>query len=467
MTVKIDKNNAADAAQGGYADKQMKTTLVINTIQKKCEESNHLILQQINYAINDFGATSKLNALVLTGGFTNYSYKIFVDNHLDLCVFAKLMFDSAPWNPDKNARFDLARTQNEYNIMKEFSEVDSDSCVANPLACWNVEQDGEKMKLLVTEWSEGTEQFANQFIDGCVDPRIAPKLSSTLMKLHTMKFDPNFNKEVQPYIKSMNQVRRRILIEMASNDTPKDRTESYCRMLGKDIIMNIIDASSADENKCESLQHHDPHVFNVLVEAKPSVEESQSFGPNGNVVLCDWEFARAGPLGYDAGLVLTWPIVCVMAHALSGNEDGWKNVAIFVENFMSEYMSKMIELGKTPGELSIIYRRIVAQCGWFCFSAFYVNGCFIDESPCRDKALLRDSLGTFALKAMRFGYDNDFLPQSTDLDELRSIFDFLLDMELKSLEEERQKRKSSLLRASVRRISDATLMEMDKEPIKQ
>ena len=45
-------------------------------------------------------------------------------------------------------------------------------CVVDPLACWDVEHNGQKAKLLVTEWSKADEQFGNQFADGSVDPRM-------------------------------------------------------------------------------------------------------------------------------------------------------------------------------------------------------------------------------------------------------------------------------------------------------
>lgn len=251
-------------------DKQEKTSLVIETIRAKCGESTNLILEQINYAINDFGATGKLKATVLSGGMTNYSYRVYLDNDPDLCVFAKLSFESASWNPDPNAHFDLARTQNEYNVMKQFSEVEPEN-VVSPVACWDVEQDGKKMKLLEVEWSKAEEQLSNQFIEGSVDSRIAPKLAHALASLHTMQFDPNFNDEIMPFRESMLEGIKSILTEMASNTEPKNRTETYCSMLGKDVVNRIIDITAADDKKRECLQHRDPHTFNLLVEAKPAI----------------------------------------------------------------------------------------------------------------------------------------------------------------------------------------------------
>ena len=81
-------------------DKRLKQILLIDTITTKCA-SSHEILQQFNHAINVADDGSKLEAKVLSGGYTNFSYKVYVDKHPELCVFAKFCFEFAMWNPDK------------------------------------------------------------------------------------------------------------------------------------------------------------------------------------------------------------------------------------------------------------------------------------------------------------------------------------------------------------------------------
>ena len=107
--------------------------------------------------------------------------------------------------------------------------------------------------------------------------------------LHTIEFDPNFNEQVKPCMLSLfDQV-----IEYAKNTceqmTPKDRTEKYMVVLGSDLMQKILQSNLSDYNTRDCLIHSDSHVFNIIVEAKPSVEELQSFGPKGNLVLVDWE----------------------------------------------------------------------------------------------------------------------------------------------------------------------------------
>ena len=54
---------------------------------------------------------------------------------------------------------------------------------------------------------------------------------------------------------------------------PSDRTEAYCASLGEDVMMKIMDAQIARYHDQDCLIHGDSHVFNILVEAKPSIKE--------------------------------------------------------------------------------------------------------------------------------------------------------------------------------------------------
>jgi hypothetical protein len=275
-------------------DKRLKRILLVETITSKCASSTHDILRRIHSSICDAtGDGSKLDAIVLCGGATNFSYKVFVDKHPELCVFAKLCFEYALWNPDRTAHYDLKRVENEYEIMKDVSDK-ANGCVVSPLACWDVKQDGVNMKLFVTEWSRGDEQFCNQFIDGVVDTRIAPQIADTLATLNGIKdFDPDFNELVKPCIDSIDEHMKDVARAASRTEHPSNRTEAFCASLGEDVTMKIMDAYASKFNQRECLCHTDSHVFNILVEAKPSIEELEDFGPNGTMVLCDWEMAMA------------------------------------------------------------------------------------------------------------------------------------------------------------------------------
>eukprot|EP00984_Skeletonema_dohrnii_P032848 scaffold27727_cov88-Skeletonema_dohrnii-CCMP3373.AAC.2 len=125
-------------------DKQKKTELMKRVFAEKAASSSVELLQRINRACKEGG---KIEAVTLSGGYTNYSYKLFVLGQPDLAVFAKLSFEYALWNPDKNAHYDLQRTVCEYEVMSKMAEK-TPECVVAPLACYDIEDDGQKMKLL-------------------------------------------------------------------------------------------------------------------------------------------------------------------------------------------------------------------------------------------------------------------------------------------------------------------------------
>ena len=270
------------------ADKLEKKVLLLETITMNCASSPHEILQKINAAIHSEDG-SKLDATVLCGGATNYSFKVFVDKHPELCVYAKICFEFAMWNPDRSVHYDLKRVENEYKIMEEVTSI-VQGCVVTTLALYDVEHEGNKMKLFMTEWSKSDEQFCNQFIDGVVDQRIAPKVANTLATLNTIKdFDPDFNKNVQPCMENVFEHMK--AVALAAIKDPSDRTKAYLASLGGEVVTNIMDANYATYHEPDCLIHSDSHVFNILVEAKPSIEKLEDFGPDGSVTLCDWEMA--------------------------------------------------------------------------------------------------------------------------------------------------------------------------------
>lgn len=468
--------NDSPPDSGFEDDKRIKKTLVIDTITEKCQSSTHETFQKIENANKKSGGDgSHLVAVVLSGGCTNYSYKVFVNKSPDICVFAKLSFEYALWNPDKSAHYDLKRTENEYEIMKTVSSENPDEVVA-PLACWDIEQEGQKMKLLVTEWSKGDEQFSNQFIDGSVDPRVAPKLANTLATLHAIKdFDPDFNEQVKSCVEGVIELAKNRVQEMCDTTHPKDRTEGYCVVLGADVLMKVMNDNHTDYHKRECLVHSDCHVFNILVEAKPSIEKLEAFGPDGTVVLCDWEMAYAGPMGRDVGLAMSFPIGCMVAHALNGHMDANKSINQYISSLLDSYSARMIEAGKTPEEMAAITRNAIGWCGCFQFAVFYflnVQLFFPVEGEENTKYLI-DSMGILGLKLMHLSYDTHHLPTGANEQDIRTMFTSLVEEEVTETAYKRfavqkrrmQPRKSSMLRATNRRLSDASMM-MAAESVK-
>mmetsp|Transcript_1950 Transcript_1950/g.4587 ORF Transcript_1950/g.4587 Transcript_1950/m.4587 type:complete len:513 (+) Transcript_1950:316-1854(+) len=454
-----------------------KKTLIIDTIKKNCASSSHEILQRINHIINLSGDGSKLEATVLSGGYTNYAFKVFVDKYPDLCVFAKLCFEYALWDPTA-AQYDLERTANEYEIMKTISST-TPECVVTPLACWDIEEDEDqqRMRLLVTEWSnEANEQFCNQFIDGAVDPRIAPKIANTLAILHNVEdFDLKFNEAVKPCMENLLGQMKGAAREASKVELPKDRTETYCASLGEDGILKIVNASIANYHKRDCLIHSDAHQLNVLVEARPSIENLETFGPNGTVILCDWEMAMVGPIGRDIGVSLGLPVSYMIYHALSGNLDANESIEAHINALLDTYCSRMVEAGKTPEDMAAILREIAGWCGWGQYTCNYVLS-MLDFFPmgCEEsKRYLRDALGVLGLKLMRLSYDTEYVPVSTGVEEIRMKFNSLWQEEVARAHDmftsgarKIQARKNSILRASNRRFSDTEAVYSAAESMK-
>ena len=175
----------------------------------------------------------ELIAKVISGGCTNFSYKVSLRDDPAVALFAKLCFPYALWNPDPSVDYSLVRTENEYGIMNRVSQMMDEAPVATPYLCADV----QNMKLLVTQWtSHADEQWANQFIDGVVDDRPVKKLAETLALLHCSDFDPDFNTNVRPCMLTIFPAMKEKLHELAAlpdgeGGRVADLTKSYGRVL--------------------------------------------------------------------------------------------------------------------------------------------------------------------------------------------------------------------------------------------
>ena len=88
-----DNNQTTVDISAADEDKRIKKILLIDTITKECKSSDNEILKQMNIVINK---GSKLEATILSGGYTNYSYKVYITDQPDeLCIYAKLCFEHA------------------------------------------------------------------------------------------------------------------------------------------------------------------------------------------------------------------------------------------------------------------------------------------------------------------------------------------------------------------------------------
>jgi len=145
-------------------DREVKKKIVAEVISVHSNDSSQFEdLRKIGQALQ---AGDKLLIDIITGGVTNFSYRISLEQRPEIQLYAKLTFSRALWNPDPNSQYGSERTVNEFKMMQLFNNIDPDS-VATPYLCVDV---GD-MKILVTQWSFADEQWANQFLDGTVDMR--------------------------------------------------------------------------------------------------------------------------------------------------------------------------------------------------------------------------------------------------------------------------------------------------------
>ena len=185
-------------------------------------------------------------------------------------------------------------------LMKENnndSSTGSSSSYYSPVAQPYYLHDIDKhSKLLITEWAEGDEQWANQYIDGLVDKRVLPKLAKAIATLNCVDvMDPNFNDNVRPCLVSLFPQLKTIFQESIESYNKDDNRGTI--ILDESILYAIENNITSKEfnfmmdameneyvNERNVLIHNDTHVFNLLVEKKPSISTLERFGPTGNIV---------------------------------------------------------------------------------------------------------------------------------------------------------------------------------------
>jgi len=323
-------------------DVEAKMKLAETAIKSLCTEDSEFADLRAMGAELKQGDTLDIKSLA--GGITNYSFKVSTQK---TTVFAKICFEFALWNPDRSVKYNLSRVENEFQMIKDVSAFDP--CpVITPYHCVDiVDQDGNKMKLLVTAWATTDEQFVNQFIDGEVDDRILDKLAAFLANLIISPVvDPMFNDDCRPCMNSLYPVLK--MVFGGQLEAPvTDKALEYAHTLGKEKFDTMIDNLHANYMSRLVLCHGDPNIFNILVEPKPSVKTLEHFGPSGDMILVDFEMAFVGPHGKDTGWFLGFPISAALAHAAHGHREQLA-VKMFgqLEAFLESYEAKLLELGK-------------------------------------------------------------------------------------------------------------------------
>ena len=413
----------------------------------------------------------QLHLTILTGGLANLSFRAhFPTAPPDTpSLFAKLTFTYALLFPDKPCP--ITRTRCEFEAMKLFRDCAASSPRASdasitPYLCVDV---GPDKKLLVTEYSPLDEQFANQFIDGAVDLRVAPRLAHSLAALHSLPdVDVGFNEDMKPFFQDLATMLEGIFgsfFAEQQEDGPTtgtctevvDRPTELARSLGRSALDDIYKAYCRDLERTDCYVHGDTHVFNMLVGAKPSVAMLENFDKCGDVCLIDWEMSHCGPIGKDIGFFHPFPVATIFAHSFNGNVSGATNILQFLDILWDEYSQAI----STEVELTDVYRSVLGFAGVILIAynkiGFHMEHLPLYEGNTDGLNRIKESLGVIGLKCMNWGFGRR---SDKTLSDLRQMFKDALAEEVKLLtpaKAVRRGRRSSMLRASGRRVSDAHL----------
>lgn len=434
-------------------DKEQKKQLVTSYIASKCKvDSDVEDLREIGACLSN-GA--KLEIDILTGGLANYTYKICCKGTkgTDHKLFAKLSFPFAQLFPDKPCP--LSRTQNEFEMMHTFHKL-SPGLVASPYFCDDI---GEGMKLLVTQWSPVDEQFANQFIDGTVDLRTGAKIAEGISTLHcSPDVDLDFNSKMRPFFHSLTPILKDILNGLHKSEN-QDRVGARAKEVGEDATTDMFDNYVNTVDLAECLIHGDLHSFNILVGAKPSIESLENFDASGSVVLCDWEMAHGGTAGHDIGTLRSFPISCAFAHSINGHRHAALDCLSWLDTLWSSYEVAVNKVNTSEEQVTRIFRHSLQYTGLYLLAYYALNIHMeflpIDEGNVEDLTKVKESIGLVGLKCLEWGMD-----KSLSLAELKANYSQAIEEEmaiLLSTKKVRRNRRSSVLRASGRRVSDANL----------
>lgn len=266
-----------------------------------------------------------------------------------------------------------------------------------------------------------------------------------------------------------------------NSETNNTRTNAKARAIGKEGLDKITDACYEQILRSDCYIHGDSHVFNMLVESndrKDNIKEdddddddkgSSANTIGGDVAFIDWEFSHCGAMGNDLGWVSGFPIACLLAHAMHGDQTSVENIQGFLDVLWENY-SASVDLDDKDLSIEDLYRQVMGSLGRIlgASSAIGLHTEFlpIEEGNDEEMARVRESLGVLSLGV----YEIAFLDANTTaatIGELRQRFGDAVQNEVRHLappattttttttRRPSKKRRSSLLRTSGRRVSDA------------
>jgi hypothetical protein len=478
------------------ADKNAKLQLAIDGILSWCASRKddddpplQPELQRIHQVVN-VDKSDQLVSELLTG-FSNYTYKIFLEKDPDnSAIFAKVALTYALWNPDRSAIFALDRSNNEKKIMEFFLEKFQDTTTEedypNPPVCqpYFIMDLSPEARLLCNRFEQKQRTWDAQFVDGIIDKRLIARaarfiasVNLTSLDEHKSQFPTEYNDGIKETYRSVCPVLKAAFEQIAAQPvTPQNQHfMEYAQDGGVEAFAAAIDNSLVQYEEPDVLLHGDFHVLNILVEDFSENDNGDvvSFGPNGSLHICDWDMSHVGTLGRDIGaltffrvvptvddissfiyhrillFVFTFqgpfhpfPIVCAYFLAAQGKTERanacidslwavWENYA----EIMGE-KSPLVASFESPRDYLLkLYRSCLGWCGVYGLGANVILKVQSDHFPF-DRvsddtgAVVMASYSLTGLKALEWGFlGNNHNPEFS-VDELQKWFRDIIEEQI-------------------------------------
>jgi len=166
-----------------------------------------------------------------------------------------------------------------------------------------------------------------------------------------------------------------------------------------------------------------------------------------------WHSARFGPKGRDLGLVIAWPVACVVWHTYGGNHDNLllANMSEWVTSLWDAYCTASGRLqlcgSMNPALQTRLYRNMSAWCGWFLYVELYQKQAYghalfplagdansgqdTNEQEALLQARVFESIGVIGYRLMHIGFDVS--RRNLSLDETKEQFLVIIQQEQRQI----------------------------------
>ena len=265
------------------------------------------------------------------------------------------------------------------------------------------------------------EAWANQFFRGQTDERASPQVGAALAALNCRPFDPFINEgRRKSMIRSFQKVEEHLLGLADKKGSMSTGLFSYSREIcaadQNDRLVKLVVESlgvsgcrEITENLRQNLQsrdclvHGDAGASSILVE--PMDKDNCLFVKKQ---FCFEEFrAFAGPVGFDFGLTLAWPLACLVSHASEGRGEAVQSILKSVNRFQKAYCQAMQHARDVEFARKALFNGL-AYCGWYLYRLFQLesNTKTLPITTASQRRTVQESIGVLALKLMQWGLAN-------------------------------------------------------------